>query len=364
MKLQVTQENLSKALSNVAKVAMSNKNPLPILNNVLLRTDDNRLSISATNLEIAISEKIGSKVKNEGSITVPARLMQEYISSLPAGVIDLELDENKLHISTEQFKSTINGVVSDDYPDIPVVDKQVEWSIPAKEFKKGLQQVVFAASSDEARPVLTGVYLKTIDGELFAVATDSYRLSEKKLLKTKQDISLLVPASALQEVLRVIPESADKVEVFADNQQVLFKIDDIEVVSKLIDVPYPDYKKLIPKEFAVSATLTKEEFVSITKVSSLFARESAGSVTIKVNEDDGTISIASIASQIGENNSKAKAKVVGEGEVTLNSRYLLDALSSMDADEVTFSFNGKLEPCLLTSKEAVDLTGLIMPLKS
>jgi DNA polymerase-3 subunit beta len=364
MKLQVTQENLSKALSNVAKVAMSNKNPLPILNNVLLRTDDNRLSISATNLEIAISEKIGSKVKNEGSITVPARLMQEYISSLPTGVIDLELDENKLHISTEQFKSTINGVVSDDYPDIPSVEKNVEWSIPAKEFKKGLQQVVFAASSDEARPVLTGVYLKTIDGELFAVATDSYRLSEKKLLKTNQDISLLVPASALQEVLRVIPESADKVEVFADNQQVLFRIADIEVVSKLIDVPYPDYKKLIPKEFAVSATLAKEEFVSITKVSSLFARESAGSVTIKVNEDDGTISIASIASQIGENNSKAKAKVSGEGEVTLNSRYLLDALNSMDAEEVTFSFNGKLEPCLLTSNEAQDLTGLIMPLKS
>ena len=364
MKLQVTQENLSKALSNVAKVAMSNKNPLPILNNVLLRTDDNRLSISATNLEIAISEKIGSKVKNEGSITVPARLMQEYISSLPSGVIDLELDEHKLHISTDQFKSTINGVISDDYPDIPVVDNKIEWSIPAKEFKKGLQQVVFAASNDESRPVLTGVYLKTVDGELFAVATDSYRLSEKKLLKTKQDISLLVPASALQEVLRVIPDNANKVEVFADNQQVQFRIEDIEVVSKLIDVPYPDYKKLIPKEFAVSATLSKDEFISITKVSSLFARESAGSVTIKVNEDDGTISIASIASQIGENNSKAKAKVHGEGEVTLNSRYLLDALNSMDAEEVSFSFNGKLEPCLITSDQAEDLTGLIMPLKS
>ena len=136
MKLQVTQENLSKALSDVAKVAMSNKNPLPILNNVLLRTNDNRLSISATNLEIAISEKIGSKVKNDGSITVPARLIQEYITSLPSGVIDLELEEHKLHIGTEQFKSTINGVASDDYPDIPKVEKEVEWSIPAKNFKR------------------------------------------------------------------------------------------------------------------------------------------------------------------------------------------------------------------------------------
>lgn len=364
MKLQVTQENLSKALSDVAKVAMSNKNPLPILNNVLLRTNDNRLSISATNLEIAISEKIGSKVKNDGSITVPARLIQEYITSLPSGVIDLELEEHKLHIGTEQFKSTINGVASDDYPDIPKVEKEVEWSIPAKNFKKGLQQVVFAASSDEARPVLTGVYLKTVDSELYAAATDSYRLAEKKLLKTKQDISLLVPASALQELLRIIPENAENIEVTADSQQVLFKVGDIELVSKLIDVPYPDYKKLIPKEFAVSATLARDEFVSITKVSSLFARENAGSVTIKVNEDEKTISIASIASQLGENKSKASAKVSGEGEVTLNSRYLIDALNAINTEEVTFSFNGKLEPCLITSEQAPDITYLVMPLKS
>ena len=364
MKLQVTQENLSKALSNVAKVAMSNKNPLPILNNVLLRTNENRLSISATNLEIAITEKIGSKVKNDGSITVPARLIQEYITSLPSGVIDLELEDHKLHIGTDQFKSTINGVASDDYPDIPKVNKEVEWSIPAKSFKKGLQQVVFAASSDDARPVLTGVYLTTVDGELYAAATDSYRLAEKQLIKTKQDISLLVPASALQELLRIIPDNAENIEVFADSQQVLFKVDDIELVSKLIDVPYPDYKKLIPKQFAVSATLARDEFISITKVSSLFARESAGSVTIKVSEDNKTISIASVASQLGENNSQANAVVSGDGEVTLNSKYLIDALNAINAEEVTFSFNGKLEPCLITAEKAPELTYLVMPLKS
>ena len=364
MKLQVTQENLSKALGNVAKIAMANKNPLPILNNVILKTEDNRLSISATNLEIAITEKVGSKVKTEGSITVPARLMQEYITSLPSGVIDLELDEHKLHIMTDHYKSTINGVISDDFPDIPVVSDGVEWSIPAKEFKKGLQQVVFAASSDEARPVLTGVYLKNQDGKLFAAATDSYRLAEKELIKTKQEVSLLVPATALQELLRIIPESAVNVEVFADNQQVLFRVGDIELVSKLIDVPYPDYRKLIPTNFEVTATLPREEFIAITKVSSLFARESAGSISIKIDEESKTISITSIASQLGENNSKAEAKIKGDGEVTLNSRYLLDALNALNASEVTFSFNGKLDPCLITSSEAPDQTYLVMPLKS
>lgn len=364
MKLQVTQENLTKALNNVARVAMTSKNSLPILNNVLLRTIDNRLSISGTNLEIAITEKIGSKVQSEGSITVPARLMQEYVASLPSGVLDLELEDHKLHISTDQYRSTINGVVADEFPVVPEISGDLKWSIPAKEGKKGLQQVVFAASSDETRPVLTGVLLKTQDGSLYAAATDSYRLAEKKLLKTAQDISLLIPASALQELLRILPETLESIDVFADSQQVLFKAGDIELVTRLIDATYPDYRKLIPRKFGTTATVSRDEFIAITKVSSLFARESAGSITIKVDDETKKISITSIASQLGENTSSAEAVVSGVGEVTLNSRYLLDALNALSTKEVTFSFNGKLEPCVLTSAESPDQTYLVMPLKS
>lgn len=364
MKLQVTQENLSKALSNVARIAIGNRNPLPILNNVLIRTQDNRLSISATNLEIAITERIGSKVKEEGSITIPARLMQEYISSLPSGVLELELEENKLHITTEQYRSTINGVLADDFPSFPELAEDVSWSIPTKELKKGLQQVVFAASGDDSHPVLNGVFLNTINGNLFLAATDSFRLAEKMLTKTTQQISLLVPADAMQELLRIIPDSSDKVIVTADSQQVLFKVGDIELVTRMIDATYPDYKKLIPSSFATSATLARDELISITKVSSLFARESAGSVTLKIDEQDGDVSITSIASQLGENSSKANAKVNGGGEVTLNSRYLLDALNALDAKEVTISFNGKLEPFVVSSKQSKDQTYLVMPLKS
>lgn len=364
MKLQVTQENLAKALNNVARIAMANKNSLPILNNVLLKTIDNRLSLSATNLEIAITEKIGTKVQTEGSITVPARLMQEYINSLPSGVLDLELEDHKLHISTDQYSSTINGVVADEFPEVPEITDGVKWSIPAKEAKKGLQQVVFAASTDETRPVLTGLLLKTQDGSLYAAATDSYRLAEKQLIKTAQDISLLVPASAIQDLLRILPDNLDKVDVIADSQQVLFRAGDIELVTRLIDATYPDYRKLIPSQFSTTATVSREEFIAITKVSSLFARESAGSITIKVDEDTKQISITSIASQLGENTSSAAAEVVGGGEVTLNSRYLLDALSALGGKEVTFSFNGKLEPCVLVSSESPDQTYLVMPLKS
>lgn len=364
MKLQVTQENLSKALSNVAKIAMANKNPLPILNNVLIKTVDGRLSLSATNLEIAVTEKIGSKVKEEGAITVPARLMQEYVSSLPSGVLDIELDDNKLHISTEQYSSTINGVIADEFPSFPELAESAHWNIPTKECKKGLQQVVFAASNDESRPVLTGVYLHTVGGNLFAVATDSYRLAEKKLIKTSQTISLLVPADAMQELLRILPDTIETVVVTADSQQVLFKAGDIELVTRLIDATYPDYKKLIPRSYSTTATLPRDELVSITKVSSLFARESAGSITLHVDDTEGVVSIKSIASQLGENSSRAAAEVEGSGEVTLNSRYLLDALNAIGTREVTISFNGKLEPFVITSKEAPDQTYLVMPLKS
>jgi DNA polymerase-3 subunit beta len=364
MKLQVTQENLSKALSNVAKVAMANKNPLPILNNILIKTSDNMLSLSATNLEIAITEKIGSKIQNEGTVTIPARLMLEYISSLPSGVLDLELDENKLHITTEQYKSTINGVASDDFPVIPEVSNAKTLKLSVEECKKGLQQVVFAASSDESRPVLTGILLHVVDSKLIAAATDSYKLAEKVLMNQVEDVSLLIPATAIQELLRILPETANEVTILADNQQVLFKVGDIELVSRLIDAKYPDYKKLIPTTFTNKATLNKQEFISITKVSSLFARESAGSITLKIDQESNQLSITSIATQLGENTSSATAKIEGSGEVTLNSRYLIECLNALEGDEVTFSFNGKLDPCVLSSKKSSNQTYLIMPLKS
>lgn len=363
MKLQVTQENLAKALNNVARIAISSRNPLPILSNILLKTVDNRLSISATNLEIAITEKIGSKVHTNGAITVPARLMQEYVSSLPAGVLDLELEEHKLHISTEQYRSTINGIIADEYPVVPEIDKGSSWKLPIKECRE-LAKVVFAASSDETRPVLTGVLLQSQKGYLYGAATDSYRLAERKLIKTTQEISLLVPAMALQELLRILPEGVEEVEVISDSQQVLFRAGDLELVSRLIDASYPDYRKLIPTKFTTSATVDRNEFITITKVSSLFARESAGSITLKVDASTKQISITSIASQLGENTSSAPAVIEGSGEVTLNSRYLLDVLNILNGKNVTFSFNGKLEPCVLTDTESADSTYLIMPLKS
>ena len=361
MKLQVTQENLAKALSTVARVA-NTRNTLPILANVLLQTADNRLSISATNLDIAITHRIGSKIEKTGSITVPARLMQDFVSSLPEGVLKLELTDNKLNITTEQYKSSINGIAADDFPVMPAISAGSTWKANAAELKRALSQIVFAASGDDSRPVLTGVYFHAINGEVAAAATDSYRLAERKLGKNKDGVGFLVPASAANDLLRIIGDGDKEVTVTHDDQQVLFQVGDITLVARLIEGNYPDYRKLIPTKFSTVAKLSRADFLNIAKVSALFAREAAGSITIKI--DDKKVSINAIASQLGENTATAAAEIKGSGEVTLNSRYLIDALNAFNGEKVEFCFNGKLEPCILKSADDPKYLHLIMPLRS
>lgn len=363
MKLQVTQENLNRALGTVARVANS-RNALPILANILVKTTNNRLSIAATNLDIAMTHYIGAKVTEEGSVTVPARLMQDFVSSLPAGVIDLELDGAKLHIKTDQYKSVVNGIAADDFPVMPAIEDGKTWKIAGPTLKKALQQVVFAASSDESRPVLTGVFIHTVDGNLYMAATDSYRLAEKNLGPNSQDFQLLVPGGAMQDLLRIVGDFTDEVTVTHDEQQVLFQVGDVELVARLIEGKYPDYRKLIPQSFETTAQLKRADFINVTKVSALFARESAGSVTIEVTEDSQQLSIHAIASQLGENDASAKGQMAGSGSITINSRYLLDALQAFGGDGVQFCFNGKLEATLLRDSGSQDYVHIIMPLKS
>jgi DNA polymerase-3 subunit beta len=364
MKLQVTQENLNKALGIVARVA-STRGTLPVLANVLIKTVNNRLSLSATNLDIAITQFLGAKVEEEGSITVPARLMQDFVNSLPGGVIDLQLDDYRLHIATEQYKSVINGVSAEEFPSLPAIENGKTWTIPANVLKRGLQQVVIAASNDESRPILTGVLVHTNDGKLYMAATDSYRLAEKELMSYGSEaFELLIPVSAMQDLMRIVGDFEGDVTVTSDEQQVQCQVGDAELVTRLIEGRYPDYRKLIPETFATVATLKRADLLNVTKVSSLFARESAGSITINIDEGTQALSIRSVASQLGENTATAAAKVIGSGSITLNSRYLLDALGAMSGDEITFSFNGKLEPSLLKDPLTSDYIHIIMPLKS
>ena len=366
MELSVTQENLTKALGNVGRVA-SSKTGLPILSNILLRTDGNRLLVAATNLEIASTQYIGAKIAAPGAITIPARLVSDFVSSLPKGTVDMKVQDNHLTISSGSFISVINGVVADEFPELPTIDEtsSIQYSINTLDFKQAVSQTIITSSSDSTRPVLTGVYWHSFEGHLYLAATDGYRLSERRLVETTSDVAAIIPTSTLQEVLRTITDDVTEIDMLFDETQVRFRIGESEITSRLIDGNFPPYRELIPASSETNATLKASDFVRITKIAGLFARESGGSVTLTADKEKQTLSIHSIASELGENTSSSDAEVSSDGQVTLNSRYLADALAVVDGDTVEFRFSGKLAPCVLTTKgEDVNYKHIIMPLKS
>lgn len=363
MKVTVTQENLNRALSAVSRVA-SSKTSLPILSNILLRTENNRLVVAATNLEIASVYSIGAKVEKEGTLTIPARLVSEFVNNLPKDNVVLHGEGTKLDISSGKYTSTIHGVVSDEFPELPTISPQHTLVLASDLLKQVIAQTVITASHDDTRPVLTGVLWHSIDGKLYVAATDGYRLAERRVAETKEDIKALIPATTLQEVARALPEDADEVSLLIDDMQVRFQAGDVELTSRLIDGNFPDYRQLIPKSTEINATVATAELVRTTKIASLFARESGGSVTLHTDKSKGTISIHSVASQLGENTSEAEAAVDGEGSVTLNSRYLLEALGCVDSPNITFGFSGKLAPCVVRPVGDDSYQHIVMPLKS
>lgn len=366
MELTVTQENLSKALAATSRLA-SARTQLPILNNILLRTDGTRLLVAATNLEIAASHYIGAKIASPGSITVPARLVSEFVNSIPKGTVELRVTGDRLELKSGHYTSIINGVIADEFPELPTIDESssIQYSITADDFKQSVAQTILAVSNDSTRPILTGVYWHSHEGHLYLVATDGYRLAERRLVETKSDVSAIIPTQTLQEVLRTLTDSVDEVDVLFDETQVRFRINEVEIISRLIDGNFPNYRNLIPSDSSTVGIIKKDDFARITKVAGLFARESGGGITLSLDAEKDILSIHSIASELGENTSEAEATVTTSGVITLNSRYLSDALSVIDGDEIEFSFNGKLSASTLRSTaKNPNYLHIIMPLKS
>ncbi|MCL2037480.1 DNA polymerase III subunit beta [Candidatus Saccharibacteria bacterium] len=361
MKIIVTQENLNRALNIVGRIATTRAS-LPILANILFRTDNGRLIIAATNMEVSITETIGAKVENDGAITIPARLITDFVNNLPHSNVNLETDGGKVKISAGGYKSTINAALADDFPELPEVKPANKFTIDAESLKEAISKTIIVASSDTTRPILTGVYVYSLDGVIYFAATDGYRLAEKKVMDEKSDISVIVPASTLSDVLRVL-NGDEKVRIELDDEQISFMIGDITITSRLIDGRFIDYRQLIPTKTEFSATVDRNEFIRIVKVAELFARESAGSIVLKTKQAGQELSVESITSQIGENNSTIDAEVKGDGVVTLNSKFLLDALNAIGDDKVNLHFSGKLAPVLLTG-ENDDYKHIVMPVKS
>lgn len=367
MEIKIIQEKLAKALGNVSRVAAGARATLPILNNVLIRVDGGKVSLTTTNLDMAVVSYLPAAQSKDGVITVPARLMAEFVSNLPRGeVVEIMANDDKVIINAGGYKSIINGASADDFPELPEIDetKAVKFQMGVEEFKSGLSQVMIAASSDTTRPALTGVYFNTFEGGLYLAATDGYRLAERKFIdKVKSEVMAIVPATSLQEVLRLISDEVTEIEILFDETQVRFRLGEIEITSKLIDGSFPDYRQLIPQATEIKLEVKRDELVRITKLAALFAKEVGGSIICESKIETGSFTVASVANELGENSSAIETKIDTDGKVTLNSRFLLDALNVLDGTEVEFGFSNKLDPVVLKNKKDQKYVHIIMPLK-
>lgn len=366
MKIEVTQEKLSKALSNVSRIAVG-KVTLPILNNVLIRVNNKKVSLTTTNLDMAIVDFLPVSSSEDGVITVPARLLTDFVSNLPKGEkITITEKDQKITISAGKYESTINGSPADDFPELPEINEKnaVVFKLGIEEFKNGISSVAIASSNDLTRPALTGIYFNTYDKTLAIAATDGYRLAERKLIKNVQsEIAVIVPAGSLQEVLRSISDEMEEVEISFNDDLVRFRLGEVEIISKLIDASYPDYRRLIPNDNDIKVELNRDELIRVTKLAALFARTVNGAIVCETKKPD-TFSVKSLASELGENSSTIETKVEKEGKIRLSARFLTDALNALDSRDIELSFKNRVAPMILKNKKNDDYTHIIMPLNS
>lgn len=364
MEIEVTQNKLSKALNNVSRIA-GGRVTLPVLNNVLIRVDKGKVSLITTNLDMAIVDYLPVSNSKDGITTVPAKLLTDFVSNLPRGEkIKITTKDSKVIVTADKYTSTINSSSADDFPELPEINEKtaVVFKMGIDEFKNGISSVIVASSNDLTRPALTGVFFTTNDKNLCIAATDCYRLAERKLISgVESDVSVIVPTSSLQEVLRAINEDMEEVEISFNEDLVRFRLGEVEIISKLIDASFPDYVRLIPKDNDIEFTINRDELIRVTKLAALFARGVAGSITLETKKPD-TISVRSVASELGENVSTIKTPVSGDSKFTVNSRFFLDALNSLDEPDITISLSSKITPAVLRNQKNQNYTHIVMPL--
>lgn len=367
MKLQIIQENFSKAI-NIASRFASVKAQLPILGNILLSAKSSKLNIASTNLEISVSIEVGAKIEEKGEVSIPARVISELVSNLPKDTITLESDKEQLKISSSGFSSKVLGMGSSDFPKIPsVVDNAKSLNIPKDGLLGALSQVIFATSTDETRPVLTGVLFIWEKGQVTLVATDGFRLSQKKIHvnNAKSQPQVVLPKLVLSEISRL--EGGDEVLFYQDQRekQAVFGVGEVILSSRLLEGEYPDFAKIIPKESLVKIFIDKEEFLRAIKLASVFARESANIVRFKLT--DSSIKVSAESSSAGSQETKVDAKIEGKGdgfEIAFNYRFVEEFLNSVHGEEVKMEFTSGDKAGVFLDSSDSNYLHLIMPVKT
>jgi DNA polymerase-3 subunit beta len=367
MKLSCLQENLNRGLSVVGR-AVATRTTLPITNNVLLATEQSRLKLVATNLEMAISCWIGAKVEEEGTITVPARLLTEFISSLPSEKVDISLSPSTktLGLKCARFEARISGVDAKDFPPIPKVEEGITTKIEVEALRQGISQVVFAAASEESRPVLTGVDAQ-FEGDLLTLAAaDGFRLAVYKLpitIPVSDKSEVIIPARTLAELNRLIAEQEEPIEITVNpnKSQALFRLKNIELVSQLVQGAFPNYTQLIPQSYHTRAVTDVAEFLRATKTASIFARDGSGIVRLVMAP--GKMTVSARSEEIGDDVGEIDASVEGEeAKIAFNGKYLTDVLGVLHESQVALETTTSSSPGVIRPVGVDNYIHVIMPM--
>ena len=373
MRLSCLQENLNRGLSVVGR-AVATRTTLPITNNVLLTVDQSRLKLAATNLEMAISCWIGAKVEEEGAVTVPARLLAEFISSLPSDRVDISLSPRTktLGLKCARFEARISGVDAKDFPPIPGVEDGITTRVEVDALRQGISQVVFAAASEDSRPVLTGVDAK-FEGDLLTLAAaDGFRLAVCKLplaSPVSQETEVIIPARTLTELNRLMADQEEAIEITVNpnKSQALFRLKNIELVSQLVQGAFPQYSQLIPQSYNTRAVVDIAQFLRATKTASIFASDGGGIVRLVIAPGGeltpGKLTISARSDEIGDDVGEIDATVEGEeAKIAFNGRYLIDVLGVLAEAQVALEITNPSSPGVIRPVGVDNYLHVVMPM--
>ena len=373
--MQVTclRENLSRGLANVSR-AVASRATLPVTQNVLLEGDNGQLKLTATNTEISISTWIGAQIEDEGSITVPARMLTDFVNSLPGETvtIDFQPESAGVKVSSGKFNGDISGIPAEEFPPIPEVSGGVSVAIPADTFKGALERVVFAAATDDSRPVLTGVKIELKEKSFIVAAADGFRLAvETGELAEAIDgeIGIIVPAKTLAEVERLLGDGSSTISLSTDSndRSAKFRLDSSEIVTSLVQGTFPDYEKLIPTSWSTRASIDLSQMSQATRAASIFARDGSGIIRIMINPGEadaaGAVKVIARAEEVGANENEVEASVEGdETKIAFNSKFLSDVLNVIEGDDVKLETTTPSSPGVFRSPKHENYTHVVMPM--
>lgn len=365
MKIEIQQDSLLKSLKTVSR-AVSGHTTLPVLGNILIRAEGKKVHFAATNLDISISTSVEAIVKNEGAITVPAKIFTSYVSLIKTDA-DIELsviDGSTLEVKSKSSKTKIKGIVADEFPAISKVEGKTKIEIASEDFRKAVSQVAFAAQENSSRPILSGVFFAVDGTEMRMAATDSYRLSERKLTlgQKSEKMNCVIPVRTVYEADRLAP-NAENVMLHISDNQVMFSFDGTELTSRLIEGQFPDYQQIIPKDFVTTLKVERNALSLGVRRVSIFAKENNQHMKLECTAD-GSLTVSTEMTQVGQERTEMPSEIDGRANViALNADYLLDALSALGGDKVQVQLKEKMNPAVLKPTDGDDFVHLIMPLK-